>query len=145
PKATLLGGTPFDQQNAAAVRLWLVTALLNGAFGGQSDNLLRDIRQVLQEHAAEPDFPFEALQREVARKGTAGGSLVDAVLAATYGRQTTFLALSLLYDENRWGLMPYHQDHIFPRSHFTEKRLREAGIPPERIPVYQLLVNRIGN
>jgi hypothetical protein len=145
PRATLLGSTPADLLNASLVRRWLLTVLLDGTFGGQSDNLLRDSRRVLQEHAGKPDFPCEALQREIARSGAANGSVVETVLAATYGRQTTFLALSLLYDENRWGMMPHHQDHIFPRSQFTEKRLREAGIPEERIGTYRGLVDRLGN
>jgi hypothetical protein len=41
-------------------RRWLTTVLLNNVFGGQSDNVLRDTRRVLQEEAGEPDFPLEA-------------------------------------------------------------------------------------
>ena len=45
---SLRGSTPFEARNADAIRRWLIMALLNGVFGGTSDNMLRDIRASLQ-------------------------------------------------------------------------------------------------
>lgn len=122
-------------------------ALLNNVFGGTSDNVLRDTRRVLQEHWGEPDFPAEALNAEIARTGRSTGleAAVDRLLAVIYGRQETFLALSLLYDEISWGTMSFHQDHIFPRSLFTPRRLAAAGLTPEQQARYRELVDRVGN
>jgi hypothetical protein len=70
---------------------------------------------------------------------------VETFLSITYGRRATFLALSLLYDDNSWGVTAYHQDHIFPRSLFTPKRLENSGLPPEKQARYRELVDRVGN
>ena len=52
---------------------------------------------------------------------------IDSILSLTYGRQQTFLALSLLYDECGWGTMKHHQDHVFPRKSFKWNELGPAG------------------
>lgn len=149
PGPQLRGSTSASGvRNATLVRRWLTTVLLNNVFGGQSDNVLRDTRRVLQEKAAEPDFPQDALNAEVAKSGRAAyfdDSAVESFLSITYGRRTTFLALSLLYDDNSWGVTAYHQDHIFPRSLFSPKRLENSGLTPEKQARYQGLVDRVGN
>ena len=48
PGVSLRGSTPFEARNADSIRRWLIMALLNGVFGGTSDNMLRDIRASLQ-------------------------------------------------------------------------------------------------
>jgi len=75
-------------------------------------------------------------------------SWVPGYLAArgfgTYGGRRTFSVLSLLYP----GLdlsKEFHEDHIFPRSRFTAKRLAEAGIPPDQISEYLDAVDCLPN
>ena len=55
------------------------------------------------------------------------------------------MALSLLYDDNSWGTLNFHQDHIFPQSLFTPERLTETGLSLEEQGRYKTLMNRIGN
>lgn len=147
PKTTLQGSTPFEVQNAARVRRFLTMALLNNVFGGTSDNLLRDIRQVLQARGKQ-DFPIEAISEKAAQSGRSAhfdDFAIENFLSVTYGKQLTFLALSLLYEENRWGILPYHQDHIFPRGLFTHKKMDDAGLSADQEKRYLELMNRIGN
>jgi hypothetical protein len=131
PDLTLRGTTPFEAKNASNARQWLVMALLNGVFGGTSDNMLRDIRSELQKHPApEHDLPVAEMNdviKKAGRKATFDEYSIDDVLSLTYGRRSTFLALSLLYDEAGWGTMTFHQDHIFPSSLFKWKDLVENG------------------
>lgn len=146
----LLGGsTPGDVKNAYAIRVWLTMALLNGVFGGQSDTILHEIRHVLQrELKASKDFPAEAINNEVERRGRTGRFDDHAIanfLEISYGKQGSFLALSLLYDDNTWGSVPFHEDHIFPKSRFTEAALAESALSPEKRERYKELVHRIGN
>lgn len=148
--STLQGSTPFEGANVAAVRRWLLTAMLNNVFSGSSDNILRDIRQVLAEHlaAGNKDFPVEAINRRVAASGRTAWFdeyAADEVLSIAYGNRRTFLALSLLYERTNWGTLEYHQDHIFPRSLFTKENLRAAGVPPEKWVSYGELCDRLGN
>lgn len=47
----------FDVRNAITIRKWLTTTLLNNVFGGSSDNMLREIREVVKIQADQtPDF-----------------------------------------------------------------------------------------
>lgn len=148
PGMTLLGDSYEEVTNADRIRQWLSMALLNGVFSGHSDNALRDARRALQEHRDARFFPAEEINAALAKYGRAAvfdDLAASSFLDITYGRRETFLALSLLYDEHRWGTMQFHQDHIFPRSLFTPKRLEESGLSREQQERYQTLVNRIGN
>jgi uncharacterized protein with ParB-like and HNH nuclease domain len=148
PGVTLLESTPDATRNATLIRGWLAMTLLNNVFGGTSDNLLRDIRQVLNDRVEQPDFPVEAINERatIARRAAYfAEQTIDAFLAITYGKQTTFLALSLLYDNNHWGTSTVHQDHIFPKAAFTKKHLAEAGLDPDRQVRYLELANSIAN
>jgi len=150
PHTNLRGSTPFDTRNAAKIRRWLTTSLLNNVFSGTSDTALRDARRALQENAADPnaDFPAEKIDTDLARTGRVSYTddyAVENYLAITYGRQLTFLALSLLYDGNHWGTMQVHQDHIFPQSLFTAASMNAAGIASDQQVRYLEMVNRIGN
>ncbi len=98
--------------------------------------------------AGERDFPAEALNRRIAELGRTvgvGEAMVGEVLSLKYGDRRAFLALTLLYDRKDWGLTEFHQDHVIPRSLFTDERLAEAGVPPEKWDRYKELRDRLGN
>ena len=148
---TLQGSTPFEVRNAAAVRRWLLAAMLNNVFSGSSDNVLRDVRQAISERLAtgERDFPEEGIERKLAASGRSarfgGEYAADEVLSIAYGKRRTFLALSLLYDRTNWGTLEHHQDHVFPRALLTNENLEAAGVPPEKWGHYRELRDRLGN
>ena len=127
PDTALRGSTPFEATNADLIRRWLIAALLKGAFGRASDNLLKDIRSNI-DSLSNPgaDFPVDAISLTFAKTGLAVGFddyAVEDVLDLRYGGQQTFLALSLLYDDAGWGTMQFHQDHIFARGLFKPREL----------------------
>ena len=69
---------------------------------------------------------------------------LEEVLSSRYGTAKAFAVLSLLYP----GLdlsAEFHQDHIFPKSLFTDKALAKAGISAELIPDYQERFDTLGN
>jgi hypothetical protein len=106
-------------------------ALLNGVFGGTSDNMLRDIRASLQQMpGAGADFPVDAINvtiRKAGRSAEFDDYTLEETLSLTYGQRQTFLALSLLYDDAGWGTMPFHQDHIFAQNLFKPKELAASS------------------
>lgn len=148
PSTSLRTGSTTDVRNASAVRRWLLMALLNNVFGGSSDKALTDTRRVLSEHRTDQLFPAEAISAELARSGrltTFNDQAIANLLALTYGGREAFLALTLLYDDNNWGTMSFHQDHIFPQSLFTPRSLESFGFDLDRQWQYRSLMNRIGN
>ena len=149
PTTHLQGSTKFDKDNATAIRRWLIVSLLNNVFGRASDGVLTETRRVLREQLAlSPNFPIDALNSEISKASKSpylDEFALDTFLSMTYGKQTTFLALSLLYDDNAWGTMVYHQDHIFPQSLFRKKRLAAAGLTDVQQAQYLELSNNIAN
>ena len=61
PEVKLTGESSFDVKNSRNVRNWLIASLLNGVFGGSSDSMLSSIRNVLQSHTENADFPISAI------------------------------------------------------------------------------------
>jgi hypothetical protein len=118
-------------------------------FGGSSDTMLQTIREVLQKHgSAGADFPVANINAAIARQGRVSSfdqNNSDRFLALTYQDPESFLALSLLYDENGWGTMTYQKDHIFPQAAFTTKALTGAGVHTQQIEDLQLLQHTLGN
>jgi len=148
PEVTLLGSTPFEVSNATRIRRWLLTALLNNAFSGQSDTALTNTRRAIAENVQHQDFPDEAINAELrraGRKASVDAEVIEDMLHFSYGKPLTFLALSLLYDDNNWGKVNYHQDHIFPQTLFTQRFMTGMGFNDERQKRYLELMNRIGN
>jgi uncharacterized protein with ParB-like and HNH nuclease domain len=148
PKVNLRGDTPVDVKNSMSVRQWVTMALLNNVFGGSSDNMLNIIRATLQEHSAEAAFPVDAINAVTTRAGRTAYFDSDAIERYsynTYGTKLTFLALSILYPDNNWGIVICHQDHIFPQAMFSKKVLEKASFSTEKYYRYLSLKDRLGN
>jgi hypothetical protein len=149
PGLTLRESTQREAANASCVRKWIGTALLNGVFGGSSDNLLRDLRVVIKNlGGSEKDFPVDEIAEVVERSGRTANFdeyAVDNVLSLTYGRQATFLALTLLYEERGWGTMTYHQDHIFPQCMFKSVNLESIDLDQNQMDFFRSKKDCIGN
>jgi len=141
--------TPFNILNAERIRRWVIAALLNQVFGGSSDSTIAVARRVIDQVDPGTDFPFAALNAELSRhlkrSSAFDDSTIDAVLSLNYGHKLTYLALTLLYDEHRWGTTPHHVDHIFPRAVLSRTALMNLNVPQSKIDELQRLENRFGN
>jgi hypothetical protein len=132
---TLRGESATEVANAARVRVWLLSALLNRVLSGNSDSMLTKLREVLQLHdRPNGEFPIAALDDAARLAGRRAGSSDDAVenvLRTEYSDDTCFLALSLLYDDRNWGTISFSIDHLFSRDAFKKnvpdnvKKLRD--------------------
>ncbi|HWJ75032.1 MAG TPA: DUF262 domain-containing protein [Kaistia sp.] len=141
--------TPFNVINAERIRRWVIAALLNTVFGGASDGTITVTRRVIEKAKPGSDFPFlelnAELSRHLRRSSAFDDSTVSDVLALRYGQKLTFLALTLLYDEHRWGKTPHHVDHIFPQAILSRNALMGQNIPQTKIEELQRLENCFGN
>jgi hypothetical protein len=145
------GDSYLDSTAEAADRMalqrWVTRSLMKrGIWGSGLDTLLTRIRDVLD---ANPSGRFPVAEVESAMAAS-GKSLsfdtveIDELLNLKYAGQRTFSVLSILYP----GLdlsKKFHEDHIFPRSAFTKKKLLAAGIPPENIDDYLDSFNLLPN
>ena len=148
PGLSLGGLTCSEVFNRIRIRRWLTMVILNRVFGKASEQILANMRRVLNEHSDQMDFPFNALNDELIRMRRTAYFDADAIkrfLDHTYGTGNTFFALTLLYDDVPWGATPHHKDHIFPQNLFTEEHMTEVGLGAEQQARYLSLMHRIGN
>lgn len=156
-------GSPDDfvtsaaaKNSRAAIRKWLIGALLKQAFGGQPDTVLRPMRETIREKCADKaheagfkDFPVQDISEKF--KGTPHSLQFDEddidghLLRCQYGKPETLSTLLLLYPSLNFNNTKFDEDHIYPKSKFNKTSLRELGVPEPLIDPCMKRVNEISN
>ncbi len=127
------------------IRKWLATAILKRAFSGQSDTVLRWVREVVAEDHA--TFPTQSIAKRLAQSGRSmqfSKEEIPSLLDNRYGQPYTFSVLSLLYPTLDYR-NKFQVDHIHPRSFFDRWELKKRGVPPELWDLYLSKADAIGN
>jgi hypothetical protein len=144
---SFLDSTAKAPERAEIIR-WLTRSLLKqGVWGSGPDTLLTRLRAAIDREIAQPGFPTAALDAEFASLGKAltfEGPEIDALLELSYGARGTFATLAILYPGLDFS-KDFHEDHIFPKSQFTRKRLEQAGVPSDEIDGWLARVNLLPN
>lgn len=145
PDNFILSSKYFEDRKL--IRNWLLKSLLKRTFGGQPDNVLRPFREVIRNDISD-SFPYSKIIEK--SKSITNKSLIftndeiENLLFYKYGQSYTFSVLSLLYPHLDYK-NKFHQDHIFPKSYFTSKRLTDKGILKDKHDFYLTNFNNIGN
>ncbi len=124
---------------------WLVMVLLKRTFSGQPDNVLRPVREVINN--SNNGFPFAEIILKL--KGSTKAisfddDEIDNLLYYQYGQAYTYSVLAFIYPSLDFR-NKFHQDHIFPKKLFTAKRLKKRGIKEEDIEFYLENYNYLAN
>lgn len=133
--------------NRAKIKKWLIMTLLKKVFGGQPDNVIRPIRDIIRENGNN-EFPI--IQIIDRFKGTnksiqfAEDDIDEYLLKLKYGKSETMSALMMLYPSLDFS-NKFHEDHMYPKSKFKKSYLRKMGVPEDRIDECIDSVNDIGN
>jgi len=127
------------------IRKWLIISLLKRTFGGQPDNILRPIRNIISTNGS--SFPLDEIAQSL--KGTPksiefNDDEITNLFFYKYGQSHTFSILALLYPTLDFR-NKFHQDHIFPKSFFTSKKLSKKGIEEGKIDFYLNNFNYLAN
>ncbi len=124
---------------------WLVMVLLKRTFSGQPDNVLRPVREVINK--SEKGFPFDEIILKL-KGGTKAISFdddeIENLLYYQYAQAYTYSVLAFIYPSLDFR-NKFHQDHIFPKNLFTEKKLKKRGIKEEDIEFYLDNYNYLAN
>ena len=133
-----------QSENRKLIKEWLMRALMRRHFGGQPDSLYPIYRQIIQ--AGGEVFPLPALLKRFAtlRPLEFYDEDIENLLNVKYGSAFAFMLLSLIYPP--LDNYEFHQDHIHPKKHFTDKRLKKLGIEPaEKREQYLARCNSLAN
>lgn len=129
--------SPRNREDREKIKTWLIHSLLKRSFSGVPDNVLRPIRQVIDEH--HDGFPFKEIVAKFRGKPKSiqfTTDDIDALFQLRYGKGYTFAVLALLYP---WVDLKniFHQDHIFPKSIFSQQELNKRGIDEDDLGFYK--------
>lgn len=149
PDFDFRGSSEFERVNASAMHLWLLNSLLVSAFVGHSDQTISTARATIREHLrASRDFPTAKLFDAMAKGGRLSQvdeRTIEELFEMQYGKQRTFVALSLLYHGIDWNGSTWHVDHIIPQADAQKNVLRGRNLPDHRIQDILAAVNSLGN
>lgn len=127
------------------IKKWFTISLIKRAFSGSPDNVLRPIRNIIDENTG--TFPLTLI---IEHFKPSNRSLVftddelEGLLTYKYNQKHTFSILSLLYPWLDYGNV-FHKDHIFPKSFFTKRKLKKRGYGDSKIDSYMESCDYIGN
>ncbi|WP_200944563.1 DUF262 domain-containing protein [Geodermatophilus sp. Leaf369] len=134
-------------QDRLALQKWVNRSVMKrGIWGSGLDTTLARIRQAIDDSAG-ADFPVAPIQTVMASIGKSlefDPTEIDELLELKYGGQRTFPVLAMLYPGLDLSKI-FHEDHVFPRSRFTKKRLTDAGVAPHEVPTFMDCVDRLPN
>jgi hypothetical protein len=127
------------------ISLWLAIVLLKRTFSGQPDNILRPVREILKKEYE--SFPLNSIKDKL--KGTSkslsfNDEEIDSLFENCYGKSYTFSILALLYPSLDYRNQ-FHEDHIYPKALFTEKKLKKLGLSDDKIEFYLENYNCLAN
>ena len=118
------------------IRKWLIVSLLKSTFGGQPDNVLRLIRNIISTNGS--SFPLNEIAQSLKGKPKSIEFNDDEIINMffyKYSQKQTFSTLALLYPTLDFR-NKFHKDHIFPSSFFKSKNLIKKGIDESKIDNY---------
>lgn len=134
------------QDERAQMKKFVIVALLKRVFGGQPDNVLRPLRELVKGMLSAFDFDTIKKGLKVTNKSlTVDEDDINDLLYTKYGSKYAFSILSLLYPTLDYRNI-FHQDHIFPRSLLkSQAKLRKLGLTDEQMSYCMENVDYIGN
>lgn len=133
-------------QNRKKIKKWLSLSLLKKTFGGHPDDILKILREIIQENGKK-DFPIEKITSRL--KGTSKSIIftqddIEYILDLQCNRTDTLNVLMMLYPSLDFN-NKFHIDHIYPKSKFSKKNLETKGVSSDKISEYVDHVNDIEN
>lgn len=136
-----------DAVDRLALQRWVTRSLIKrGIWGSGLDTTLTRIREALtaSQGIGFPVADVEAAMSSVGKGLSFDAAEVDELLNLKYAGQRTFSVLSVLYPGLDLG-KKFHEDHIFPKSRFTKKKLIGAGVDADRVNDYLDAFNLLPN
>lgn len=132
-----------------AIRTWLVKSLLkvSGIWGSGLDTLLTALREVITKQGAE-GFPAAELYKVMAKRGKSldfEDEEINELVEMQYGDKRLFALMTLLFPFVGVAKNHFHIDHVFPKSRFTNAKLKEACVGEEDIGNFQEMFNCLPN
>ncbi len=136
----------YNSDDKKKISKWLCMSLLKGIFGGTSDSVLKNIRDVINNTlSVNPlsEFPvqeiIDSFRSDPDKNYSFNDEIINSVLESQYGTAESEMVLNLLYPD----VVIQHgsstaQDHMHPKALFTDQtKLINIGISANDLVFYQ--------
>lgn len=133
--------TTYNKQDRQQIAKWLSMSLLKGLFGGQSDGILKSLRDIIKASTSST-FPMDAIvdsfRSNIDKNYTFNDDVIASLLEEEYGSTACGLTLMLLYPD----VVLQHgkaiaEDHLHPKTVFeTNQKLQSLGLSPSKQTFY---------
>lgn len=113
----------FDVSGKKLIRKWLTLSFIRSIFGGQTDQVLTKMRNVIRENRLSDIFPYHelinAFSNDPARNYQFDDEFINNLLYLEYGTTECDYLLYLLYPDR--VSQNIHRDHMHPKSFFENQ------------------------
>ena len=134
-----------DADIQVVIRKWFIFSTLKNAFGGSSDTTLTRLRELLASCKKDSKFPSDALYKSLGIEPKLSDAEIDRILEFPYQGRYTNLVLSLLYPDRDWKDAIFHEDHIYPKSEFQVRLLKNRSYDDAKVKSFMAKFNLIAN
>ena len=134
-----------DVKNQNLIQIWLILTLIKGSFGSSSDSTLKKVREAILSSTDLSVFPYKDLNKSLVQEPSFSETEIDNILTISYKTKYSYLILSLLYPDRDWKDNLYHEDHIYPKTEFTNSKLQKRKYSENQINEYLKYYNTILN
>lgn len=128
------------------IKKWFIAAILRRLFSySSSDTILKQICDIIKDN--HEGFPINIIYDKL-RKSKWDLSFdeyaIEELLNTRYASGNTLMIMSILYP---WANLKnnFHVDHIHPKTMFTKKKLKKAGVSEEDMDFCMTNYNFLGN
>ena len=142
--------TTYDKTDKENISKWLSMSLIKGMFGGQSDGMLKTLRDVIKD-STNNKFPLDEIinkfKGNVDKNYAFTDDIIDSLLEEEYGSAVCSLTLMLLYP----AVVIEHgrsiaEDHMHPKTVFeTQSKLDSLGLTINQETFYRNNYNTVLN
>ena len=134
-------------ENQKKIQRWFIISTLRNILGYSSDDKLKNIQSIIIENVKcrNTDFPYMKLNEYFNVKSDFSNEEIESLLQSGYATKYSYLILSLLYQGRDWKDKSYNEDHIYPKTLFTESKLRKVGLNDDQIQFALQNFNTIAN
>lgn len=134
--------------NNQRIKKWLLLVFLKHIFSGQTDNILKNIRQIIRKNEGQ-DFPIEKIidnsKNSPTKNYSFDSEFIDGLFQTTYGDPDAYFILSLYYPELDYFNQDFHIDHIHPKDKFLDGEYMKSVFSEETIQSINVSWNQLGN
>lgn len=129
------------------IKKWFIASILRRVFSySSSDTILKQVCDIIKEDH-DNGFPIEKIYDRFHKNNrdlTFDEDAIVDLLYKKYGGGDTLMVMSILYP---WANLKnnFHIDHIHPKTMFTRKKLKKAGVTEEDMDFYLANFNYLGN